>query len=95
MGEDKETQKRVKEAMASHAKIVVGDEATRQERAMKEIQGILAKYNVSLVPRAMISPQGIEFMIETMVNKPPPKEKKGAVQKGKAKGKAKKKNKKR
>jgi hypothetical protein len=32
---------------------------------MREIQGILAKYNVALVPRAMISPAGIEFMIET------------------------------
>ena len=88
MKESEETQRHVKDAMASHAKIVVGDEATRQERAMKEIQGILAKYNVSLVPRAMISPQGIEFMIETMVNKPP-KEAKDAVQKGQKRAKSK------
>ncbi len=65
MGEDKETQAAVKAAMAQHAKIVVGDDQTRQEMAMREVQGILAKYNVNLVPRAMISPTGIEFMIET------------------------------
>jgi hypothetical protein len=63
MKEDKETQAAVKAAMASHAKLVVGDEQHRQEYAM--LQGILAKYNVALVPRAMISPGGIEFMIET------------------------------
>jgi hypothetical protein len=32
---------------------------------MREIQTVLAKHSVALVPRAMISPGGIEFMIET------------------------------
>ncbi len=99
MKEDKETQAAVKAAMASHGKLVVGDDQTRQEMAMREIQNVLAKYDVALVPRAMISPTGIEFMIETQCI---PKEvlekkkaKKDALQKQRQKGKkAKKKGKK-
>jgi hypothetical protein len=65
MKEDKETQKAVKAAMMQHSKLVVGDDQSRQQEAMREVQNVLAKYNVALVPRAMISPSGIEFMIET------------------------------
>ncbi|MHA2047688.1 MAG: hypothetical protein ACW99G_23140 [Candidatus Thorarchaeota archaeon] len=63
--EDEETKAAVKAAMEQHAKLVVGDDQKRQEMAMREIQNVLAKYDVALVPRAMISPGGIEFMIET------------------------------
>ncbi|MHA2164036.1 MAG: hypothetical protein ACXABF_16595 [Candidatus Thorarchaeota archaeon] len=65
MKEDAETQVAVAAALEQHKKLVVGDEQTRQETAMREIQTILAKHSVALVPRAMISPGGIEFMIET------------------------------
>jgi len=68
--EDPETQAAVKRAMASHAKLVIGDDANRQQMAMREVQNVLAKYNVALVPRCMISPMGIEFMIETQVIPP-------------------------
>ncbi len=67
MKEDAETQAHVKAALTQHQKLVVGDDQVRQETSMREIQGILKKYNVALVPRAMISPGGIEFMIETQV----------------------------
>lgn len=99
MKESKETQKAVKAAMAQHAKLVIGDGQHRQEQAMREIGEILKKYEVALVPRAMISPGGIEFMIETQA-KPPEvveaekkaaKEKKDALQKRDKKKKAKKK----
>ncbi len=98
MKEDKETQAMVKDAVAQHQRLVVGDEQVRQESAMREIQVILKKYEVALVPRAMISPTGIEFMIETQCI---PKEalekqkaKRDALQKQRQKGKAKKKAKK-
>jgi len=70
MKEDKETQAAVQAAMGQHAKLVIGDDQTRQQEAMREIQDVLARYNVSLVPRAMISPGGIEFMIETQAIPP-------------------------
>jgi hypothetical protein len=70
MKEDAETQAMVKDAVAQHQKLVVGDDQQRQQDAMREIQAVLAKYNVQLVPRAMISPGGIEFMIETQIVPP-------------------------
>lgn len=102
MGEDKETQKAVKAAMASHAKLVIGDDQKRQEMCMREIQEALNKYDCALVPTAMVKPGAIEFMIETLAKpkdgkqqpaptgrfQPAPKAKKDALQKGKAKGKA-------
>ena len=99
MKEDKETQEAVADAVAEHRRLVVGDLQVRQETAMREIQAILKKYDVALVPRAMISPSGIEFMIETQVVDPKILEKQKAKQdalqeqrqKGKAKTKAKKK----
>jgi len=78
--EDEQTKAAVKSAMAQHAKLVVGDDQVRQETAMREIQGILAKYDVALVPRAMLSPGGIEFMIETAVIPPEAVAKKKAKQ---------------
>ena len=78
--EDEETKAAVKSAMESHGKLVVGDEQKRQENAMREIQGILAKYDVALVPRAMLSPNGIEFMIETQCIPPEAVAKKKAKQ---------------
>ena len=80
MKEDQETQAAVKAAMNSHAKLVVGDKQKRQEMAMREIQNVLAKYDVALVPRAMISPGGIEFMIETQCIPPEAVAKKKAKQ---------------
>ena len=76
--EDEETKAAVAAAMEQHGKLVVGDEQKRQEMAMREIQNILAKYDVALVPRAMLSPNGIEFMIETAVIPPEVVEKKKA-----------------
>ena len=70
MKEDSETQAAVAKAVAEHQRLVIGDDQVRQETAMREIQAILAKYNVALVPRAMLSPGGIEFMIETAVIPP-------------------------
>ena len=70
MNEEAETQEAVAKAVAEHQRLVVGDEQKRQETAMREIQAVLAKYDVALVPRAMISPNGIEFMIETQVLPP-------------------------
>jgi hypothetical protein len=100
MKEDKETQAAVKAAMTQHSKLVVGDDQTRQQEAMREIQNVLAKYNVSLVPRAMISPSGIEFMIETqcippdiMAKKEAEQAEKVAARKGGKKKKRKKKDK--
>ena len=78
MDEEKQTQAAVQAAMASHAKLVVGDDQKRQEMAMREIQNVLAKYDVALVPRAMLSPNGIEFMIETQCIPPEAVEKKKA-----------------
>ena len=93
--EDKETQAAVKAAMAQHAKLVVGDDETRQQMAMREIQNVLAKYNVALVPRAMLSPGGVEFMIETKCipqeELDKQKAKQDALQAKRQKGKAKKK----
>jgi hypothetical protein len=63
--EDKKTKEAVASAVAEHKRLVVGDEQIRQETAMREIQTVLKKYEVALVPRAMLSPNGIEFMIET------------------------------
>ena len=80
MNEEAETQEAVAKAVAEHQRLVVGDDQIRQETAMREIQGILAKYNVALVPRAMISPGGIEFMIETAVIPPEAVAKKKAKQ---------------
>ena len=79
--EDEETKAAVKSAMEQHGKLVVGDDQKRQEMAMREIQNVLAKYDVALVPRAMISPTGIEFMIETACVPPEVVEKKRAKQK--------------
>ena len=91
MKEDKETQAMVKDAVAQHQRLVVGDDQTRQESAMREIQGVLKKHNVALVPRAMISPTGIEFMIETQCIPPEAiakkKAKQDALQKQRQKGK--------
>jgi hypothetical protein len=70
MKEDAETQGMVKDAVTEHQRLVVGDLQVRQETAMREIQAILKKYEVSLVPRAMLSPGGIEFMIETQAIDP-------------------------
>ena len=64
MGEENETKKAVKAAMAQHAKIVVGDDKERQTRCMDEVKGLLAKYDCILVPRAVLSPGQAEFMIE-------------------------------
>ena len=80
MNEEAETQEAVAKAVAEHQRLVVGDDQKRQEMAMREIQAILAKYDVALVPRAMISPGGIEFMIETAVIPPEALEKKKAKQ---------------
>jgi len=80
MNEEAETQEAVAKAVAEHQRLVVGDDQIRQETAMREIQGILAKYNVALVPRAMLSPGGIEFMIETAVIPPEAVAKKKAKQ---------------
>ena len=83
MNEEAETQEAVAKAVAEHQRLVVGDEQKRQEMAMREIQNVLAKYDVALVPRAMISPNGIEFMIETQVL--PKKKKKKKAEKQAAK----------
>jgi len=95
MKEDAETQEAVADAVAEHQRLVVGDLQVRQESAMREIQGILKKYEVALVPRAMISPAGIEFMIETQAVDPnileKNKAKQAAMQEQRQKGKAKKK----
>jgi len=80
MEEDEQTKAAVKAAMASHSKLVIGDDQKRQEMAMREIQDILAKYDVALVPRAMLSPNGIEFMIETACVPPEVVKKKKAKQ---------------
>ena len=64
MGEENETKKAVKAAMAQHAKIVVGDDKERQTRCMDEVKGTLAKYDCILVPRAILSPGNAEFTIE-------------------------------
>ena len=80
MNEDAETQVAVAQALEQHAKLVVGDDQKRQEMAMREIQNVLAKYDVTLVPRAMLSPNGIEFMIETAVIPPEAVAKKKAKQ---------------
>ncbi|MHA1952181.1 MAG: hypothetical protein ACW987_20245 [Candidatus Thorarchaeota archaeon] len=78
--EDEETKAAVKAAMEQHGKLVIGDEQHRQEKAMREIQVILNKYGVALVPRAMISPGGIEFMIETQAKPKEVMEKEAAEQ---------------
>ena len=83
--EDEETKAAVAAAMEQHGKLVVGDDQKRQEMAMREIQNILAKYDVALVPRAMLSPTGIEFMIETQVIPPEIIEKQKEKQKAKEK----------
>ena len=65
MGEENETKRAVKAAMAQHSKIVVGDDKKRQTRCMDEVKGILAKYDCALVPRMMMQPGApAEFMIE-------------------------------
>lgn len=81
MKEDPETQKAVKSAMMQHAKLVIGDEQSRQQESMREVQNVLKKYNVSLVPRCMLSPGGIEFMIETVCIPPEEIAKRKAEQK--------------
>ncbi len=70
MGEDKETQDAVKAAVAEHERLVIGDEMQRQQNCMREVQEVLNKYSCSLVPRCMISPGNIEFMVETIVIPP-------------------------
>jgi len=66
MGEESEKTKRaVQSAMRQHSKLVVGDDHKRQQECMKAIQDALARYDCALVPRALLSQQGVEFVIET------------------------------
>ena len=81
MKEDPETQKAVKAAMMQHAKLVIGDEAHRQQEAMRAVQNVLNKYQVALVPTVMLRPQGMEFMIETVCIPPEEVARRAAKQK--------------
>ena len=56
----------VDSAIVQHTKQVIGDEKRRSDECMQELQQILVKYDCAIVPRAVISPQGIEFQIETV-----------------------------
>lgn len=83
MGEETEATKRaVQAAMQQHSKLVVGDDQKRQQECMQTIQDALARYDCALVPRAMLSQQGVEFIIETLAIPRDAKAKKNASQTG-------------
>jgi hypothetical protein len=66
MGEDAETRAAVKAAMAEHTKVVVGDDKERQKKCMAEVKLVLARFDCVLLPKAVLSPQGAEFFVETV-----------------------------
>jgi len=66
--EEIETQKAVKAAMGQHKAMVIGGRVARQEDCMREVQETLKKYDCQLFPQALITPAGIQFMIECHPN---------------------------
>ena len=66
MLEEPETKEAVKAAVEEHKRLVIGDQLERQQTCMKAIHKALKEYGCDLVPRCMISPMGIEWMIEAI-----------------------------
>ena len=64
--EEPETQEAVKVAVEEHKRMVIGDQMQRQQDCMKVIQKTLDKYGCSLVPRCMLHPNGMEWMVEAI-----------------------------
>ena len=70
MLEEPETKDAVKDAVEEHKRMVIGDQMQRQQDCMKEIQRVLKKYGCDLVPRCMLSPHGIEWLVEAIAKSP-------------------------
>jgi hypothetical protein len=66
MLEEPETKDAVKAAVEEHTRMVIGDQMDRQQKCMRAVQEALKKYGCDLVPRCLLSPGGIEWMVETI-----------------------------
>jgi len=62
---DAETRQYIEAAIGEHQKQVLGDMSEVTAACMDEVKKVLEKHGCVLVPRAVLSPNGLEFLIET------------------------------
>jgi len=62
---DAETRPFIEAAIGEHQRQVMGDMQEVTAACMEEVKQVLKKHGCVLVPRAFLSPQGMEFLIET------------------------------
>jgi hypothetical protein len=67
---DAETRPFIEDAISEHQKNVLGQDAARSEACMEEIKEILEKHNCRLLPQAILSPNGAEFVVQAVPNPP-------------------------
>lgn len=56
----------VDSAILEHTKQVIGDEKRRADLCMADVQTALNKHDCVIVPKCIISPNGVEFQVETI-----------------------------
>ena len=56
----------VDSAIIEHTKQVIGDEKRRADLCMADVHNALNKHDCVIVPKCIISPNGVEFQIETV-----------------------------